>query len=404
MRGAATRWPGRLGLLGLLACLGCPGGGGGRGGALVCATEAPEADAVAFALAFGGERFEQPVALLQHPGDPDRFYVLELGGRIFTLLASDPAGSRAEALDVTDFVTLFTGGEGGLLGMAFDPDFAGNGDVYLSYTEGVAGNFDSVLARFHSDDAGLSFAPAAADPGLLAVSQPAGNHNGGDLDFGPDDFLYWALGDGGGAGDPFENGQDTSTLLGAILRLDVGGAALAIPPDNPFVGSAGADEIFAFGLRNPWRMSFDRDTGELWAGDVGQDTQEEVDKIVAGGNYGWDCREGLREFELDASCQPAPIAPELVHAQPEFRSITGGHVYRGSAITELDGAYVYGDFASGRVCAYFDSGPRRSVSLDPPGGLSVVAFGEDGDGELYLVDFGTPGLANGEVYAIEPAP
>jgi len=383
-----------------LLSLGCPGGGGGGGGVLVCTTEAPEAAALRFAPAFGGESFQRPVALVQHPEDADRFYVVELAGLVWTFLASDPADSRSQAVDLSDFVNLLVAGEGGLFAMAFDPDFGANGEVFFSYTEGEVDDFDSVLGRFVSDDGGLSFAPAEPGPTVLALPQPRANHNGGDLDFGPDGYLYWAVGDGGGAGDPFENGQDTGTLLGAILRLDVSTTPPGIPPDNPFVGSAAADEIFAFGLRNPWRMSFDRDTGELWAGDVGQDTQEEVDVIVSGGNYGWDCREGFERFEVDASCQPAPIRPEFAHRQPAFRSITGGHVYRGDALPELEGAYVYGDFVTGQVCAYFDSGPRRSVSLDPPANLSAVAFAEDRDGELYVLDLnGSP-----SIFAIEPAP
>jgi glucose/arabinose dehydrogenase len=226
----------------------------------------------------------------------------------------------------------------------------------------------------------MTFAPAAAmDLTLVAIDQPASNHNGGDIVFGPDGYLYYGMGDGGGGGDPFENGQDDTTLLGTIMRLDVSVTPAVGPPDNPFAGSGGDDRIFAYGLRNPWRMSFDSMTGELWVGDVGQDDWEEIDRVVSGGNYGWDCYEGFAQFEVDANCQPGPIDPELVHPQPDFSSITGGYVYRGSAIPELQGAYVYGDYVRGEV---------------------FPSFAEDRDGELYVIDFsGSP-----SIYQVVAAP
>ena len=184
MRGSAIRLGSFVALVALTTA--CPGGGGGgQGRLLVCTTEAPEADAVRFAPAFDGESFSQPVALVQHPSDADRFYVVERGGRVFTFLASDPSGTRSEAVDLNDFISLFTDGEGGLFAMAFDPDFDANGEVFFSYTEGTLGDFDSVLGRFVSADGGLGFAPAAPDPTVLALPQPRSNHNGGDIDFGP---------------------------------------------------------------------------------------------------------------------------------------------------------------------------------------------------------------------------
>ena len=391
----------------LVGCSDGGGSGGGGGGGTsnaqgaTCATGSAEAAAVDFEIAFGGAVFASPLKLVQHPADDDRFYVVEQGGTVQTLLKSDPAASLAEAVDVGDFRNLSSGGETGLLGMAFDPDFGVNGEVFFSYTEvGIT----SELGRFASADGGMTFAPAVVGADVMSVAQPAGNHNGGDIEFGPDGYLYWALGDGGGAGDPFENGQDTATLLGSILRLDVAGGMLQVPADNPFAQSAGADEIYAFGLRNPWRMSFDSVTGELWVGDVGQNAQEEIDRIVAGGNYGWDCYEGIRDFEIQsdpAGCVGGPIPPEVAHDQPSFRSITGGYVYRGSAIPELQGAYVYGDYISGEVCAlFFDENPARVVSLEPPNGLFVSSFGQDRDGELYLIDY----LGNPSIYQIVPAP
>lgn len=399
-------------VLALIALLGCSdggsggsGGGGGGGGEApltTCATDSPVASAVRFDPAFGGEVFSSPLRLIQHPSDADRFYVVEKSGTVQTLLKSDPTSTRAEAVDVGDTLTLISSGERGLLGMAFDPDFDANDEVFFSYTEGVPGRFDSVVGRFTSPDAGLSFVPAAAaDLTLISIPQPASNHNGGDIVFGPDGYLYYGVGDGGGGGDPFENGQDETTLLGTIMRLDVSVTPAVAPPDNPFLGSAGEDRIFAFGLRNPWRMSFDRVTGELWVGDVGQSAWEEVDRVVSGGNYGWDCYEGFDEFEIDASCRPAPIEPELALERAAFRSLTGGYVYRGSAIPELQGAYVFGDFVTGEVCAYFFAeNPMRLVSLAPPSGLSIPSFAEDADGELYVIDFaGRP-----SIYQIVPGP
>jgi glucose/arabinose dehydrogenase len=395
-------------LVSLALLLGCPcGGSGGSGGGdgvqpTSCADGSPVADALTFSAAFGGEFFTQPLKLVQHPSDDDRFYVVEKEGTVETLLKSNPAASRALAVDIRDTLTIISNGERGLLGMAFDPGFAVNHEVFFSYTEGASGNFDSVVGRFTSPDGGMTFAPAAAmDLTLVAIDQPASNHNGGDIVFGPDGYLYYGMGDGGGGGDPFENGQDDTTLLGTIMRLDVSVTPAVGPPDNPFAGSGGDDRIFAYGLRNPWRMSFDSMTGELWVGDVGQDDWEEIDQVVSGGNYGWDCYEGFGQFEVDANCQPGPIDPELVHPQPDFSSITGGYVYRGSAIPELQGAYVYGDYVRGEVCAFFFAeNPVRVVSLNPPAGLRVPSFAEDRDGELYVIDFsGSP-----SIYQVVAAP
>ncbi len=365
-----------------------------------CVTGSPVADALSFEAAFGGEKFSSPLKLVQHPTIDDRFYVVEQLGTVTTLLQSDPVATRSEAIDLGNSVNLVSGGERGLLGMAFDPAFGANGEVFFSYNESTAAGFDSVIGRFTSPDLGITFVPSAMDPTIFAVPQPASNHNGGDINFGPDGFLYFSLGDGGGGGDPFENGQDTTTLLGSILRIDPSTTPAGIPADNPFVGTSAAEEIYAFGLRNPWRMSFDSVTGELWVGDVGQNQQEEIDRIVAGGNYGWDCFEGILDFEMDAGCVAGPIRPEVVHDHPSFQSITGGYVYRGSKIPALQGAYVYGDFVSGEVCAYFfDETPKRLVSLSPPAGLNISSFGEDRAGELYVIDyFGSP-----SIYRIVPA-
>jgi glucose/arabinose dehydrogenase len=377
----------------LAAGSGCGGHGGGGGAP-------PPAEMVRFVPAFGGEAFSQPLKLVQHPTDTDRWYVVEQGGRVFTLLASNPAGSRTLAVDVAALRNLATSGEQGLLGMTFSPSFAANGELFLSYTEVSATNVDSVVARFVSADDGLSFAPVSGNADVIRFDSQEENHNGGDIAFGPDGFLYFAMGDGGGAGDPDpEDGQNLDSLLGKILRLDVSVAPYRIPPDNPFVGSAGRDEIWAYGLRNPWRMSFDSQTGELWVGDVGQSQQEEIDRIVKGGNYGWDCREGNLDFDPDPNCTPPFVAPEVVHGRSEAQSIVGGYVYRGSRLRSLADTYVYGDFITGRVFAYrFLANPARVDELAAPAGLDISSFGQGRDGELYVIDYaGAP-----SIYALVP--
>ncbi len=390
MRRSALAWVCLL--LGFVS--GCGGGAGGGG------NPPPPPATVRFLPAFGSEAFAQPIKLVQHPTNDDRWYVVEQRGKVFTLLASNPAASRVLAVDLEAFFDLAQGNEEGLLSLAFSPGFAVNGEVFFAYTELSATNVDSVVARFASADDGLSFAPVAGNPDVIRFDSEESNHNGGDLAFGPDGFLYYAMGDGGGGGDPDpEDGQNLDTLLGKILRLDVSVAPYANPPDNPFVGSAGRDEIWAYGLRNPWRMSFDAQTGELWAGDVGQSMREEIDRIVKGGNYGWDCREGDLAFDEDANCTPPYVAPEVVHARDEARSITGGYVYRGIALPELADSYVYGDFVTGRVFAYhFLANPQRVDELAPPAGLSVSSFGQARSGELYLLDYG----GSPSIYALLP--
>ncbi len=384
-----------FGAVGLAACGGGDGGGGGGGG-----NPPPPAGTVRFVPAFGGESFALPVKLVQHPSNDDRWYVVEQRGKVFTLLASNPAGSRALAVDLEALFDLSSGGEEGLLGMAFHPSFGANGQAFFSYTEERGGGSDSVVARFASGDGGLSFAPVAGNPDVIRFDSEESNHNGGDIAFGPDGFLYVATGDGGGAGDPDpEDGQNLGTLLGKILRLDVSSPPYAIPADNPFAGTANRAEIWAYGLRNPWRMSFDLQTGELWAGDVGQSTEEEIDRIVKGGNYGWDCREGSQSYDPDPNCTPPYIEPEVVHGRSEARSITGGYVYRGSALASLANSYVYGDFVTGRVFAYrFQANPPRVDELAPPANLGVSSFGQARDGEIYVLDYsGSP-----SVYQLAP--
>ena len=345
--------------------------------------------------------FDQPLSMLQAPGDDTRWFVVEKGGfvRVF------PNDENASLGDVDTFADLSlqvdsTFGESGLLGMAFHPDFATNGFVFLSYTRegsGAGEALQSVISRFGVDGSGNL--DAGTEEEILVVSQPAGNHNGGNIVFGPDGFLYIGLGDGGGAGDPNENGQDTTTLLGSVLRIDVDSASpYAIPADNPFASNpqcfdaqnaADCPEIFAWGFRNPWRFSFDRETGELWLGDVGQNAFEEVDRVELSGNYGWDEREGAHCFEPPESCSTDNIDPITEYTHALGSSITGGYVYRGDAIPDLNGFYLFGDFGSGRIWAVAsesEQGVEPSELIHT--GIGIASFAESNAGELFVVDIG----------------
>ena len=316
------------------------------------------------------------------PGSDSEGLVLTQDGMIWRVPLED--GSPPELFgDLTDRLVNATGTEEGLLGLAPSPDFESDGRVYLYYTTGSPG--PSVLSRFQVVDGALD---TFSERVLLEVPQPFANHNGGQLAFGPDGYLYLALGDGGAAGDPQGNGQDLSTLLGAILRLDVSGDDLAVPADNPFVGVDGArPEIYAYGLRNPWRFSFDRATGDMWAADVGQDRSEEVDRIIAGRNYGWNIMEGFECFSPSENCPTGGLElPRAVYGRDGGCSVTGGFVYRGPSMPELDGWYVYGDFCSGRIWAVNTADSSEPVLLAETG-LPIASFGELPDGELLVLTF-----------------
>ncbi|MGH8902669.1 MAG: PQQ-dependent sugar dehydrogenase [Egibacteraceae bacterium] len=334
--------------------------------------------------------FEEPLALAVRRDDPG-LYVAEKGGRVRVL-----RGGRVEptpVLDLSDQVS--TGSEQGLLGLAFAPD---GRHAYVNYTDR---NGDTHIVEF-AVDAGR--ADPATRRELLAVDQPFANHNGGNLVFGPDGLLYAGLGDGGSGGDPQNNGQRLDTLLGKLLRLDPrprAGGGYGVPADNPFVGRAGArPEIWAYGLRNPWRFSFDRQTGDLWTGDVGQDAWEEIDFVPSGSpggeNYGWNRLEGTDPFR--GFTPGEAVAP--VHTYPLSGgncAVTGGFVYRGSRIPALQGMYVYGDFCAGRLLGLRRDGGRvvhQDLGLTVDG---LSSFGEDHDGELYAMSLGDGGL-----YRIDP--
>lgn len=335
------------------------------------------------ARAFPNLTFGSPVFLTHAPDGTDRLFVVEVAGRIRVFQNADSAASTTTFLDITAQVR--SGGEEGLLGLAFDPDYATNGHFYVHYS--ASSPRRNVISRFSVSATDPDVADAASESVLLQVNQPAGNHNGGMLAFGPDGMLYASFGDGGGQGDPFNQGQDTTTLLATIIRIDPhGGTPYGIPTDNPFVGAGGGTraEIWAYGLRNPWRFGFDRSTGDLWVGDVGQGSFEEVDRVTAGGNYGWPIYEGDAPFR---GGQPASSFQGPVHDYPrsDGTSVSGGVVYRGSAVPALAGSYVFGDYGSGTVWALSRDGASRTQL----GHVSrVCAFGEDRDGEVYAVSFG----------------
>jgi glucose/arabinose dehydrogenase len=319
-----------------------------------------------------------------HAGDGSgRLFIVEQGGRI-KILRNGRVRTRP-FLDISDKVQ--AGGEQGLLGLAFDPDYPRTRRFFVNYTN-LSG--DTIVARYRVSDR-----PGRADPSservLLEIAQPFSNHNGGHLAFGPDGYLYVATGDGGSAGDPQGNGQSLDTLLGKLLRIDVAGRGYEVPPDNPFVDRDGArPEIWAYGLRNPWRFSFDRATGDLWIADVGQSELEEVNVERAprrgGVNYGWNVMEGSACYEAaecDTSGLELPVA-EYNHSQG--CSITGGYVYRGTRVPALVGGYLYGDFCSGNIWILDSSTPRAEQRLALETERQIASFGENEKGELFVVD------------------
>jgi glucose/arabinose dehydrogenase len=278
------------------------------------------------------------------------------------------------------------GGEEGLLSAAFSPSFATDGRIYIYYTQGGNSQLPTVLSRFQVSGNAIQ---TGAETRILEIPDFANNHNGGKLIFGNDGYLYLSLGDGGGGGDPQDRGQDIDSLLGKVVRINVTGQpTYTIPPDNPFVGTAGRDEIYAWGLRNPWRMGKDSVTGTIWVGDVGQGEWEEVEPLAKGANYGWDCYEGFEAFETAGCAAGGFTFPRAVYDHGLGCAVTGGTVYRGALMPELYGWYVYADHCSGRIWA-LDASPGSSTApvqlLDSSHFIS--SFGERPDGELLVLTF-----------------
>lgn len=370
-------------------------------------------------LAFPNLTFIQPIAMVLAPNSNNRWYVIEKPGRVLSF-ANDSTTSQA-----TPFIDLSaqvdSRSEGGLLGIAFHPDYATNGYVFLSYTTSDTpadlngANFRSVIARYTANPQRTAL-DASTELVLMTLAQPYDNHNGGNIAFGPDGFFYIGFGDGGGGGDPYNHGQDPKTLFGAMLRVDVNvspselisGLRYKIPSANPFTGTptcldgscpnqsnktsvctgSGCPEVFAWGLRNPWRWSFDRANGDLWAADVGQNDWEEVDLIQVGKNYGWNCYEGSHLYE-NCTASPNPVMPITEYDHSIGTSITGGYVYRGAAVPALAGSYIFADFISGSVFGLSDpkGTATRSEVARPMSG--IASFAQDNDGEIYAVNLYT---------------
>ena len=357
----------------------------------------PPAPGAAVALELMAEGLASPL-FAAHAGDGSgRLFVLEQAGRV--RVVRDGRLLPVPFLDIAGRVS--SGGERGLLGLAFAPTFAVDGRFFVDYTDPDG---DTVVSEFRAADPAADRADATSERVLLQIDQPFPNHNGGALATGPDALLWIATGDGGSGGDPLGNGQRLDTLLGKLLRIDprpVAGAAYGIPAGNPFVGRAGAlGEIWASGLRNPWRFSFDRASGDLWIGDVGQNTIEEVDRWPAGApagpNFGWNTMEANACFKPGEGCDPAGLVlPVAEYGHDLGCSITGGYVYRGSALPSLAGTYLYADYCSGTIWGLDAAATRPAPRILLEAGLAIASFGEDEAGELYVVD-----LAGGRVFRV----
>lgn len=343
--------------------------------------------------------FNQPLDLQSVSGDHERVYVVEQGGRIRVVRNGQVQGEAF--LDISDRTR--SQGERGLLGLAFHPRFEANRRLFVNYTNRSG---DTHVAEFTATSADR--VDPATERVLLVVPQPFANHNGGGLAFGGDGRLYIALGDGGSGGDPMGAGQNLGTLLGKILRIDIdSGAPYGIPSDNPFLSTAGAEpEIWAYGLRNPYRIAFDPATGDLYVGEVGQSQREEIDVGLAarggGENYGWNVTEGTLCFAPPAGCDRAGLTmPVLEYGHGEGCSVTGGVVYAGCRMPDLVGTYFYGDFCSGFVRSFRlvegVATEGRDWTADLQGIDRISSFGTDARGEVYVVDY------DGEVYRLEPA-
>lgn len=338
---------------------------------------------------------------LEQPGDNSgRLFVVEQGGTI--RIIQNGTLLPTPFLDISSKVIVQD--EMGLLGVTFHPSFATNGKFYVNYVRNNAGQFQSVISEFTVAAGNPNQADPASERMLLVVNQVNNfpNHKAGELAFGSDGFLYFGLGDGGGEGDPLGHGQNTQILLGKMLRIDVNstspGKQYAIPPDNPFVAGGGLPEIYAFGFRNPYRFSFDRPSGRLFVGDVGQNSFEEVDIVQKGGNYGWNIMEGNHCFNPPTNCNMTGLSLPIVEiSHPEAEAVIGGFVYHGTALSGMQGRYVFGDL-NGKIWDLTEDPPntftRTQIATE---NFSISSLGQDAAGELYVVD-----ISGGRVLKVVP--
>jgi glucose/arabinose dehydrogenase len=359
------------------------------------ATSPPEYRAL---VAFPNLNFDRPVDI-QHAGDnTNRLFVVEQEGEILVFKNDASTSTSSLFLDIKSKVN-DSGNEEGLLGLAFHPDYESNGYFFVNYT--ASNPRRTLISRFK-----VSSDPDKADPSteyvILEFRQPYSNHNGGQISFGPDGYLYIATGDGGSGGDPQGNGQNRKVLLGKILRIDVNnesdGNRYAIPADNPFASNTEyRREIYAYGLRNPWRFSFDEPTGTLWTGDVGQNSFEEIDIIEKGGNYGWNTMEGKHCFDPSSGCEISGLLePVWEYGRREGVSVTGGFVYRGPTLSSLTGQYIYADYGSGNIWALRQGNTRNPINTKLiASDLHISSFGVDQQNELLMCAF------DGKIYRLQ---
>jgi glucose/arabinose dehydrogenase len=353
----------------------------------------------------GLARDPRPLLLTGAGDGTNRIFVVSQFGSVHVWPNDAQANEMKTFLDIRNRVQYHDNeNEEGLLGLAFHPRYRQNGEFFVYYTQKRRRPNEphlSIISRFRVSRDDPNRGDADSEEVIMRIRQPYWNHNGGTIVFGPDGYLYIGLGDGGARDDPHGNGQNLTTLLGSILRIDVDhkddGREYAIPKDNPFAdrGREARGEIWACGIRNVWRIAFDRQTGELWAGDVGQDTWEEIDIVRRGGNYGWNLREGMHPAMPKDTRAPqgSPPRPDLIEPIWEYhhdvgKSITGGHVYRGRQVPQLEGAYLYGDYVTGQIWALWYDRKQRQVTANreiQPKGTPLMSFGEDDEGEVYFV-------------------
>jgi glucose/arabinose dehydrogenase len=344
--------------------------------------------------------FSSPLDLEQPNDNSGRLFVVEQGGTI--RIMQNGAVLPQPFLDISSKVMVQD--EMGLLGVTFHPAFTSNRRFYVNYTRNSAGQFQSVIAEYLVSAANPNLADPTSERILLTVDQVNNftNHKAGQLAFGADGFLYFTLGDGGSGGDPLGHGQNTQTLLGKMMRIDVNstspGKQYAIPADNPFAAGGGLPEIYAIGFRNPWRFSFDKSSGRLFVADVGQDKFEEIDIVQKGGNYGWNTMEGAHCFNPPSGCNMTGLSLPIVEiAHPEGEAVIGGFIYHGAALTGMQGQYIFGDL-NGKIWSLTENSPNtftRNTLATP--GFNISSFGQDAAGELYVVD-----ISNGRVLKIVP--